>query len=125
MVASRPSLLIAACDDVLAQIYARRFRREAWEVEAVEKLVEAEHKAVQMRPTILMVDASCTLDMAKEVRRLKALPTLMRSKIVVFAERADHAHIQRALDAGAVEYILAAHVTPNEAVTKMKRLLAV
>lgn len=122
--AERASLLIAACDDVLAQIYARRFRAEAWEVEVVARVAEAEHKAVQMRPAILLVDASCTVDMAKEVCRLKALPTMLRTKIVVFAEQASQAHIHAALDAGAVEYILAAHVTPAEAVAKMKRVLA-
>lgn len=121
----RLSLLIAACDLTLADIYARKFEREGWEVITVPSLAEAEHRAVQMRPSVMIVDGSCTLDMAKEIRRLKVLPTLMRTKIVVLSDGAHHGQIQDALAAGAADYLLAGHFSPSEAVEKMKRVLAV
>lgn len=122
--AGSPSLLIAACDFTLAGIYGRKFEREGWDVEVVESMKEAEHKAVQMRPSVLLFDASCTTDAAKEIRRLKALPTLMRTKIVVLADAAHRTQIDEALHAGASDYLLVGHFVPIEAVDKMKRLIA-
>lgn len=122
--AGKQSILLAACDFTLAGIYGRKFEREGWEVEVVESLAEAEHAAVRMRPSVLLFDASCTTDVAKEIRRLKALPTLMRSKIVVLTDFAHRAQIDAALAAGASDFLLVGHFVPIEAVEKMKRLCA-
>lgn len=125
MTSARYSLLIAACDMTLAAIVTRKFEREGWEVTVVPSLAEAEHRAVQMRPSVLLLDTSCTLDAAREVRRLKVLPTLMRTKIVLLSDDAHHARIQAGLAAGAADYLLVGHFSPIEAVEKMKRLIAV
>ncbi|MBI1908132.1 response regulator transcription factor [Candidatus Uhrbacteria bacterium] len=122
--APRPTILIAACDTYLAGIYGRKFERDGWEVEVVERVKDAEHRAVQVRPAVLMFEADCVADVAKEVRRLKALPTLLKTHIVVLASRAHMHGVRDAMLAGASDYLLVGHFVPQEAVAKMKRLLS-
>lgn len=119
----KPSLLISACDDVLAGIFVRRFSREGWDVVVVDGIKDAEYKAVKMRPSIFLLDTSCAIDVANAVKRLHALPTLRKTKIVLLSERADMPSIRAGLAAGASEYVLTRHVIPAEVVTKMKKLI--
>lgn len=123
--ALRPTILIAACDAYLAGVYGRKFEREGWDVEVVESVREAEQRAVQLRPSVLLFEAACVVDAAAEVRRLKALPTLQKSHIVVLADQAHMHGIRDALAAGASDYLLVGHFVPLEAVAKMKRLVGV
>lgn len=125
MSVARPSIVLAACDEKLAGIYGRKFEHEGWLVEVVASVQEAEHASVQLRPSVMLLDASCSVDMAREVKRLKALPTLLRTKIVILAAQSDRRKIDAALAAGASDYLLVGHFVPIEAVAKMKRLVGV
>ena len=120
---TRPSLLVAACDAYLAGAFARRFEREGWDVRTVDNVKDAEHVAVQMRPSVLLLQTVCTPDPAAEVRRLRALPTMRKTHIVLLADHAHMPGVNAALASGAAEYLLEGHVIPAEAVEKMKRLV--
>ncbi|HCC83673.1 TPA: hypothetical protein DEP96_02385 [Candidatus Uhrbacteria bacterium] len=122
---SKPTILLAIQNLHLAEIFARQFAREGWEVEVVDKLPAAELRAVQFRPNIMILDAQSFSSVSKELRRLKSLPTLLKTKIVLLADQTHHTFVHEALTAGAAEYVLAGHLTPSSLVTKMKRLLAV
>lgn len=119
----RPSILLAVCDTYLAGVYGRKFERDGWDVEVVESLAEAEHRAVQMRPAVLLFEAACVVDVAKEICRLKSLPTLLKTHVVVLADKAHMGDIDAARKAGAKEYLLLGHFLPEEIVIKMRRLL--
>lgn len=123
--AVRPTILIAACDAYLALVYGRQFEREGWSVTVVDSVAEAERRAVRIRPSVLLFEAACVVDAAAEVRRLKALPTLLKSHIVVLSDGAHMHAIRDVLAAGASDYLLAGHVLPIEAAAKMKRLAGV
>ncbi len=122
---TKPSILLSIRDLHLAEIFAHQFERDGWEVEVIDKLPAAELRAVQFRPNILVIDAQALPDVTSELRRLRTLPTLLKTKIVLLADQAHHASVHQALTAGAAEYVLTGHLTPSSLVTKMKRLLAV
>lgn len=119
----KPSIVFVACDPFLAGIYGRKFERDGWDVEVIETVDEAEKKAVQMRPNIFLFDASCVADVSEEVRRLRSLPTLLKTKIVILAEEGERGIIERSMNAGAAAYLLTGHFVPQEAVQKMRALL--
>lgn len=121
---THPTLLVAACDAYLAGAFARRFEREGWDVVLVERVKDAVDVAVQMRPQIFVFEAACTPDPALEVRRLRALPTMQKTRIVVLTERMPMSGVNAALDAGASDVLLVGHVVPVEAVARMKKLIA-
>ncbi len=123
--ATQPCALIAACDRLLAGIYGRTFEREGWQVEVVADVKEAEHRAVLLRPNVLLLESDCAANVAAEVRRLKTLPTLLHAQIIILAQQAQHSDIQAALTAGANDVVLVGHLTPAEAVAKVKRFVGV
>jgi DNA-binding response OmpR family regulator len=120
---SKPSILIVACDPYLAGIYGRKFELDNWDVEIAETLEDAERKSMRFRPSIILLDADCSADISIEVRRLRGMPTILRSKLVVLASNGDKKEIERSMEAGADSYLLLGHFVPQEAVQKMRRLL--
>lgn len=118
-----PSVLIVACDNYLAGIYGRKFELDGWDVEIAENIEDGERRATKMRPSVLMLDADCTTDAAAEIARLRAMPTLQKTRLVILAAKGDRAHIQKARNAGADDYLILGHFVPQEAVQKMKKLL--
>lgn len=118
-----PSIVIVACDPYLAGIYGRKFERDGWGVEIAETLDEGEKKAVKQRPAVLLLDDGCVADVAAEIKRLKSLPTLQKTEIIVLAAQGDREEIERALKAGARDYLILGHFVPQEAVQKLRKLL--
>ncbi len=119
-----PSILIIACDPYLAGIYGRKFELDGWEVAINESLIDGERSAAKLRPNIILLDDECLTDVAGEVKRLKSLPTILKSKIVLLGSEGDREEIAEALKAGAADYLLTGHFVPQEAVQKMRRLVA-
>ena len=119
----KSSLLIVACDAYLAGIYGRKFEMDGWDVDIVETMDEGERRAAKMRPSVLLLDVDCVVDTEASVRRMRSLPTLLKSKIVLLAGKGDREHIEAARNAGADAYLLLGHFVPQEAVTKLNALL--
>lgn len=82
----------------------------------VTQLVDAERKAVRMRPNVLVIDVASLAEAEADVKRLRRLPTLLKTTIVVLARRATREAIDELLDAGAHEVILTPHTTPSHVV---------
>ena len=118
-----PSIVIVACDAYLAGIYGRKFELDGWDVDIAESLEEGERKAVRLRPSVFLIDVDCLLDTEAVIRRFRSMPTLLKTKIALLAATGDQRHIQAARDAGADAYLLLGHFVPQEAVTKMKKLI--
>lgn len=117
------SILIIACDPYLAGIYGRKFERDNWNVEIAENILEGERMAIRSRPNIILLDDECSIDISEEVKRLKSLPTILKTKIVVLAKEGDKQKISQSLRAGADDYLLLGHFVPQEAVQKMRKML--
>jgi len=119
----RPSILIVACDPYLAGIYGRKFELEGWDVEIAEDLSEGEKKATRFQPLVILLDADCSADISQEFQRYRSWPTLQQTKIVILASAADRLEVQKALEAGASDYLLLGHFVPQEAISKMKKMI--
>lgn len=116
-----PSVLIVTAAPVLADIYLRRFERQHWDAYMVTELGEAERKAVRLRPTVMLIDADTIDGIVDELRRLKRLPTLMKTVLIVFAKHASHALVHDLLAAGAHDVILTPHMKPTELVDRINQ----
>lgn len=125
MTQRRKAILLCIRDGLMAEIYAARFAREGWEVTTVDALRGIEAHAVQHRPSVVLIDVDVTSEPAAEISRLRRLPTLQHTKLVLFAPSADSLTITRAIEAGADGFILARHIVPRAAVEEMRRLLEV
>ena len=111
------------CDPYLAGIYGRKFEQDGWDVDVAEEVDEGEKRAAKTPPQILMLEVDCVADAVAEVKRLRSLPTLIRTKIVLLAKEADRELIDDTLAVGADSFLLLGQFVPQEAVAKMRDLL--
>lgn len=116
MTSKSPSVLIVDTSSVQGAVYARHFERRGWNSAVVTQLLDAERKAVRMRPNVLVIDVLSLSEAAYDVKRLRTLPTLLKTIIVVLARRVTPDHVNELLDAGAHEVILTPHTTPAHVV---------
>lgn len=111
------------CDPYLAGIYGRKFEQDGWDVDIAQGVDEGEKQAAKAPPHILMLEVDCVGDTVAEVKRLRSLPTLIRTKLVLLAREADRALIDDTLAVGVDSFLLLGQFVPQEAVAKMRDLL--
>ena len=116
-----PSVLMVTAAQVLADIYLRRFERQHWDAHVVTDLGEAERKAVRLRPTVMLIDLDTIGGVVDELKRLKRLPTLMKTALIVFAQHASRVMVHDLLAAGARDVILTPHMKPTEVVDRINQ----
>ena len=119
----RPRILLILCDPYLAGIYGRKFERDGWDVDVEEQVANGERRAAKTQPDVLLLEVDCVADIIKEVKRLRSLPTLIRTKIVLLAKEAERELIEDAMAVGADSFLLLGHFVPQEAVSKMRHLI--
>ncbi|MBU1126332.1 MAG: response regulator [Patescibacteria group bacterium] len=118
-----PSIVILACDQHLAGIYGKKMQRAGWIVNIAEDIEEAEKKASKVRPQILLIDTSCVADILIEMKRLRSLPTLLKTKIALMTDKADKKMIEAARNAGASGFFIFGHFSPHDIVQNMRKLI--
>lgn len=120
----QPVILMVLPDARLRDIYVSRFEREAWIAESAHTLLDAERRAVQLRPTVLLVHATCFEDIPHTFAHLRSLPTLLKTAIVVADTRLARASVDAFLASGAHEVVSLAHLTPLALVKRMNNFRA-
>ncbi|MCR4312384.1 MAG: hypothetical protein NUV56_03810 [Candidatus Uhrbacteria bacterium] len=116
MVIKAPAVLIVDTSQAQGASYARHFEKRGWITAVVTTLLDAERKAVRMRPTILVIDVASLIEAEADLKRLHSLPTLLKTAFVVLAKRATSEQVAKLLEAGANELILTPHATPSHVV---------
>jgi DNA-binding NarL/FixJ family response regulator len=86
-------------------------------------VMDGERRASKSPPAILMLEIDCVADIVAEVKRLRSLPTLIRTKIVLLAKDVERELIDDAMAVGADSFLLIGQFVPQEAVSKMNDLL--
>jgi len=76
-----------------------------------------------MRPDVLMIDVVSLSEAEADIKRLRTLPTLLKTRIVVLAKRASALQVQQLLTAGAHELVLTPHMTPPHVVSHIEQTL--
>jgi len=120
----RPSILFTACDPRLMSILGRRLSADGWKVEEAENLLDAERKGARSRPKVLLIDTSCSIEIWKEVKRLRVMPTLKNTKIVLLSATGDIREISESRKAGTDAYFIKGHFSSIEIINHLRTLIA-
>lgn len=116
----KPSALLVMEDRHLERILLRRFSEEGFVTERAENEADAVKRAVKLRPEIFFVEVMPhDKDLKKHVKHWKSLPTLLKAKIVLLFPKAERAHVDEALEAGANRVILSGSLSPKEMVKSL------
>lgn len=123
MTGAKPAILLVLPDARLRDIYALRFERDGWKVETSGNLVDAERRAVQLRPVILLLHYSLIENVKATFKHLRSLPTLFKTRLVVTDRHLNRPVVDELLKLGAAQVIMTAHLTPQALVTSMNHLI--
>ncbi len=112
-------------DDVfLASIYQKKFEMEGFRVTAVDNGDKVLPEAKKKKPDIILLDillpkrdGFSVLALLKADNGLKDIPVIMLTNL---GQKDD---VDKALAAGATDYLIKAHFKPSEIVDKVRKIL--
>jgi CheY-like chemotaxis protein len=123
MTASVQTVLLALTDSRLRDIYASRLEKAGWEVELAGGLLDAERRAVQLRPKVVLLDYVLLDDPEMNFKHFRSLPTLHQAQFVVLSKHLAADILKQLLAVGANAVVLTAHLGPQALVKKLKQLI--
>lgn len=116
--------LIIDDDDFLLDIYSTKFRESGFEVEISKDGGDAENKAKNFKPDLILLDLVMpNVDGFEILKKLKSEGVSSNAKIAILSNLDQKEDIDRGLNLGADDYIIKADFTPSEVVERVKRLL--
>ena len=118
-------ILVVDDDYTLLQMYNERIKQEGAIVVTAQDGAGALQQASESRPHIILLDLMMPGMSGLDVlRQLKADETVKNIPVIVFSALADENNRKKAMDLGAVEYMVKADVLPIDVVEKIKGVIA-
>lgn len=118
MTSREPRALVLGSDALYRAVLVRRFEKEGWEVEESSHAEDAERRAVQFRPHVVVAQMQSVKEMTFLLRRWKSLPTLVQARVIVEALHLDPGDAEELLAAGAATIALRGHQSPSDIVRR-------
>ena len=120
----KQKILIIEDEIVLSDIIKRKFEIKGFTVsiasdgeQGIEKLRREKHDLVLLDLVLPGVDGFSILKSIKEDSKLKKIP------VIILSNLGQKDEIQRGLKLGAVEFLVKAHLDPNDIVEKVEKIL--
>jgi len=117
-------ILIIEDDPLLVKMYQTKLTLEGLETIAAYDGEEGLVMAKSKKPDLILLDLMLPkMDGFTFLRTIKNDSRLKRIPVIVFSNLAQSSDIEEAKKLGAVEYIVKAHLTPNEIVKRIKNFI--
>ena len=118
-------VLIVDDDEFLLDMYAVKFRESGFDVEIAGSGNEALEKVKNgLQPDVILLDLVMPgMDGFEFLKTMKSDPGTSQFTIVILTNLGQKEDIDKGLALGAKDYIIKAHHTPSEVVSKVKALL--
>jgi len=117
-------ILLVEDDPFIMDIYRTKFEKEGMEIDIVKDGEEALKKIKEEPFDLLLLDIVLPKVSGWEVlEKIRENPPKKALKIVVLSNLGQKREVEKALNLGAVKYLIKAHYTPLEVVEEVKKLL--
>ncbi len=123
MKSREPRVIILCTDARYRSVLVRQFEKEGWEAEESSRAEDAERRAVQFRPHVIVAQMQQKDEMLFLLRRWKTLPTLTQTRVIVEVSVLHPGEAEELLNAGAATVALRGHQTPQDIVRRAGREL--
>ena len=117
-------VLIVDDDEFLLDMYVLKFKEAGFVVEVAQNGEEAIQKAKQANPDAILLDVVMPkIDGFEALRTIKKENIAPNAAIFILSNLGQKEDTERGLGLGAVDYIVKAHFTPSEVVSKVGGVL--
>ena len=118
-------VLIVEDDPLISRMYQKIFTFEKYEVEMAADGEEGLDKALQVKPTIILLDVMMPkLNGLEVLEKLKADEATKNIPVIILTNLSGQLDAETALAKGAVKYIVKSEHTPKEVVNMVKEIIA-
>lgn len=117
-------VLIAEDDKFISEVYVTKLISEGFSVLLAENGEEAMTIAKTELPDLLLLDIFMPgMDGVEVLRKMKMVPALESTSVIVLTNADEKEYITQALKQGALDYLIKSQYTPDEVVLKIKQIL--
>lgn len=121
----KPLVLVVEDDEMLCQMYEMKLTKAGYECETALNGVQGFTKAKLIKPTIILLDIMMPIkDGMTVLAELKAEPETKDIPVVMLTNLSDQTYIEKALETGAIGYMIKSNSDPGEVVEKVRQVLA-
>ncbi|TSC78677.1 MAG: putative OmpR family two-component system response regulator [Parcubacteria group bacterium Gr01-1014_33] len=124
MVESAKKILIVDDDPFILDMYVLKFKEHGFQVEVAHEGKEGIVKAKEFQPDVILLDVVMpAMDGFDVLKKLKENVNGKTPKLIFLTNFGQREDVERGMRLGADDYIIKAHFTPTEIVTKVKEVL--
>jgi len=118
-------VLVVEDDELISRMYQKVFQSEGYEVFVAENGQVGLDLARTKEPTIILLDIMMPkLNGMQMLQQLKADPKIAKIPVVILTNLSGTADAEKALEFGAVKYIIKSEYKPKEVFDIVKKILA-
>lgn len=117
-------VLIVEDDKFLRDLLERKLKKEEFTIETAVDGEEAVNKINSWLPDLILLDLIIPkIDGFEVLRQTKSKPATKEIPVVILSNLGQQEEIEKGLNLGAVDYLVKAHLTPDEIIAKIKKIL--
>lgn len=118
-------ILIVEDDKFLRELLSEKIGKEGYEVLEALDGEEGVKKAKEEQPDLVLLDIILPgIDGFEALRQMRSAPQGANFPIIVLSNLGQKEDVDKAMELGATDYLIKAHFTPGEIITKIKTVLA-
>lgn len=121
---NQTKVLVVEDDKFLRGLLSQKLGASGFSVLLAADGREAVDKAKQEKPAVVLLDLMLpVLDGFEVLKNIKADGEIKSVPVIVLSNLGEKDEVQRALELGAVDYLIKAHFTPDEIIAKVREVL--
>ncbi len=118
-------ILIIEDDPLMQRMYQKAFSFDKYEVSVAGDGVEGLDKVRAEKPTVVLLDVMMPkMNGLETLAKIKADPEIKSIPVIMLTNLAGSADAEKALESGAVKYIVKSEQEPKEVVKMVKEIIA-
>ena len=108
----------------LRELMAQKLIREGFKISEAVDGTEGIKKIKEEKPALILLDLILPgIDGFEVLAKMKEDPLLASTPVIILSNLGQKEDVERGLKLGAVDYLIKAHFTPGEIITKVKSIL--
>ena len=124
MATSQKTILIIEDDKFLRELIVQKLVKEGFEISEAIDGTEGIKKIKVEKPALILLDLILPgIDGFEVLVKMKEDPLSASIPVIILSNLGQKEDVERGLKLGAVDYLIKAHFTPGEIITKIKSIL--